>query len=301
MAKSSVKSTIPRPLNCFLLYRLEKQKEIVAKCAGANHRDISKIIAKWWKEASDEEKKPFREQAKIAKLEHSKLYPDYKYMPKKKKNPKRVYVRKNKNGFTSREEENNRVMSLLYRDSNQLQTLKPTHPKRNKATEDMQESIPIVKREYLEEEVFDHQMSPEYCYSPELPFPDTLLYTHQDSQSINNSPRSATSSEHYNDFSGSSNDNLSYAVTPPLFHDYEIHSILNSNFTGYDNGPFSYDMNASMNHYDCNRPYDNLVPKDVSAYQMIAIYSGNVLRRSCYPEPTQFIDPRLLINKTPYL
>lgn len=67
-------STIPRPLNCFLMYRLEKQKEIVAKCSGANHRDISKIIAKWWQEASEEEKRPFRERARIAKAEHHKLY-----------------------------------------------------------------------------------------------------------------------------------------------------------------------------------------------------------------------------------
>ncbi|KAI8967700.1 high mobility group box domain-containing protein, partial [Mycotypha africana] len=75
-------AAIPRPLNCFLFYRLDKQKEIVEKCPGANHRDISKIIAKWWKEATDEEKKPYVEKARRAKQEHRKLYPDYKYTPK---------------------------------------------------------------------------------------------------------------------------------------------------------------------------------------------------------------------------
>lgn len=64
---------IPRPLNCFLMYRLEKQKEIVAKCPTANHRDISKIIAKWWQEATEEEKKPFRERARLAKKEHNEM------------------------------------------------------------------------------------------------------------------------------------------------------------------------------------------------------------------------------------
>lgn len=73
MPKNSNKKTIPRPLNCFLIYRLEKQREIVAKCAGANHRDISKLIAKWWQEASEEEKRPFREMARLSKLEHQKL------------------------------------------------------------------------------------------------------------------------------------------------------------------------------------------------------------------------------------
>ena len=67
-------STIPRPLNCFLMYRLEKQKEIVAKCSAANHRDLSKIIAKWWQEATEDEKAPYREKARIAKIEHRKLY-----------------------------------------------------------------------------------------------------------------------------------------------------------------------------------------------------------------------------------
>ena len=63
---------IRRPRNCFLAFRLEKQNEIVARCPGANHRDISKIIAKWWKELPEEEKEPYRERARIAKIEHAK-------------------------------------------------------------------------------------------------------------------------------------------------------------------------------------------------------------------------------------
>ncbi|KAI9303369.1 SRY-box containing transcription factor 7, partial [Cunninghamella echinulata] len=75
---------IPRPMNCFLLYRHDKQKEILTQCPGANHRDISKIIAKWWKEATIQEKAPYVERARKAKVEHSRLYPNYKYMPQKK-------------------------------------------------------------------------------------------------------------------------------------------------------------------------------------------------------------------------
>ncbi|KAI9483444.1 MAG: hypothetical protein EXX96DRAFT_142369 [Benjaminiella poitrasii] len=124
--KTNNQSTTPRPLNCFLLYRLEKQKEIVAKCAGANHRDISKIIAKWWKEASDEEKKYYREKSRIAKMEHSKIYPNYKYAPKKKIAPKRIYIRKNKKEqFTSRIEENNKIMELIYENPSALEGISP--------------------------------------------------------------------------------------------------------------------------------------------------------------------------------
>ncbi|KAG1147319.1 hypothetical protein G6F37_000823 [Rhizopus arrhizus] len=123
-------SLIPRPLNCFLLYRIEKQKEIVAKCPGANHRDISKIIAKWWTEATEEEKRPFREQARIAKQEHYKMYPTYKYAPKKKETPKRAYNRKNKNQtFTSRSDENNKFMEMIYNHAEALEVIQSSDAK----------------------------------------------------------------------------------------------------------------------------------------------------------------------------
>ncbi|OAD80334.1 hypothetical protein PHYBLDRAFT_93225, partial [Phycomyces blakesleeanus NRRL 1555(-)] len=84
---------IPRPMNCFLAFRLEKQGEILTRCPGANHRDISKIIAKWWKETPEHEKEPYREKARISKIEHSKLHPDYKYSPNKRPGHKpRKYV-----------------------------------------------------------------------------------------------------------------------------------------------------------------------------------------------------------------
>ncbi|KAI9251946.1 high mobility group box domain-containing protein, partial [Sporodiniella umbellata] len=75
-------SKILRPMNSFMLYRLEKQQEIVKQCPGANHCDISKIIAKWWKEMSNEEKAPYREKAALLKDEHRKLHPEYKFSPK---------------------------------------------------------------------------------------------------------------------------------------------------------------------------------------------------------------------------
>ncbi|CAO0791376.1 unnamed protein product [Mucor circinelloides] len=116
------------------MYRLEKQKEIVAKCPTANHRDISKIIAKWWQEASDDEKEPFREKARIAKQEHNALYPDYKYAPKKKVTPKRVYIRRNKKQqFTSRAKENNMLMEMIYEDPTALKHLSPVEIKNKKS------------------------------------------------------------------------------------------------------------------------------------------------------------------------
>ena len=60
-------------MNSFMIYRLEKQQEIVKECPGANHRDISKVIAKWWKEMADEEKEHYRQKAELARQEHHRL------------------------------------------------------------------------------------------------------------------------------------------------------------------------------------------------------------------------------------
>ncbi|ORZ03522.1 hypothetical protein BCR43DRAFT_501375 [Syncephalastrum racemosum] len=78
-------SMIPRPLNCFLTYRLAKQKLITELCPGANHRDISKVVAKWWHEEPNFIKDEYRELARIEKASHARKYPNYKYSPKKKK------------------------------------------------------------------------------------------------------------------------------------------------------------------------------------------------------------------------
>lgn len=119
---------IPRPMNCFLLYRHDKQKEILTKCPGANHRDISKIIAKWWKEATIQEKAPYVERARKAKVEHSRLYPNYKYMPQKKSKGKpRTYKRKTQNEFTSKSEERNNFMKLIYQNRDALSNCQKQH------------------------------------------------------------------------------------------------------------------------------------------------------------------------------
>lgn len=51
-------------------------------------------------------------------------YPNYKYTPKKKDTPKRVYVRKNKKEqFTSRASENNKIMEMIYEDPTALENI----------------------------------------------------------------------------------------------------------------------------------------------------------------------------------
>ncbi|CAO3613426.1 unnamed protein product [Cunninghamella blakesleeana] len=86
---------IPRPINCFMAFRLDKYKEISSQSPNLNHRDISKIIAKWWKEATEEDKAPYRKIAANAKKVHQSLFPNYKYAPQRKcERQKRPYHHK---------------------------------------------------------------------------------------------------------------------------------------------------------------------------------------------------------------
>ncbi|OBZ91696.1 HMG-box protein STE11 [Choanephora cucurbitarum] len=79
---------IPRPVNSFISFRTEKQALIRKFCPTANHREISKITARWWRTAEAKDKEVFIKKAATAKVEHSKKYPDYVFSPKSK-NPRK--------------------------------------------------------------------------------------------------------------------------------------------------------------------------------------------------------------------
>ncbi|CEP10159.1 hypothetical protein [Parasitella parasitica] len=106
---------IPRPLNSFMIFRLEKQREIVDKCPGANHRDISKIISKWWKELPKNDKDWYVAEAEKRKAEHKALYPDYKFCPQKRATKPRAYRKRARNEFVARDFENKQSLSALFK------------------------------------------------------------------------------------------------------------------------------------------------------------------------------------------
>ncbi|CAO3695841.1 unnamed protein product [Rhizopus stolonifer] len=109
---------IPRPMNCFMIYRLERQREIVSECPGANHRDISKITAKWWKEMTKDEKQLYREKAEKKRMNTINckvfIYPDYKYSPQRKTKPSRAYKKKPNNEFVAMDFHNRKQLKEIY-------------------------------------------------------------------------------------------------------------------------------------------------------------------------------------------
>ncbi|KAJ7151579.1 hypothetical protein C8R46DRAFT_808351, partial [Mycena filopes] len=73
---------IPRPRNAFVLFRshLCASGKITKKVEG-DHRHISITAANVWHAMSDDAKRPYYLQAEFEKLEHRRLYPNYRFTP----------------------------------------------------------------------------------------------------------------------------------------------------------------------------------------------------------------------------
>ncbi|KAJ2006265.1 hypothetical protein H4R26_001485 [Coemansia thaxteri] len=75
---------IKRPPNSFMIYRSERHIELVKEYRGGN-KVISGIIAKEWHSMGSEAKKRYEDLAAVKKREHELLYPNYKFMPKRRR------------------------------------------------------------------------------------------------------------------------------------------------------------------------------------------------------------------------
>ncbi|KAI8637425.1 high mobility group box domain-containing protein, partial [Parasitella parasitica] len=52
-----------RPLNSFMIFRMEHQANVGMEYPGATHQEISKKLSKKWKELDPEEKKMYTDKA----------------------------------------------------------------------------------------------------------------------------------------------------------------------------------------------------------------------------------------------
>merc|ERR1712154_661503 len=77
---------IKRPMNAFMRWSQIERKKIIENFPEAHNAEISKNLGKKWRTLSEEEKRPFIEEAEKLKILHLKEYPNYKYKPKKKTN-----------------------------------------------------------------------------------------------------------------------------------------------------------------------------------------------------------------------
>ncbi|KAF3035476.1 mat1-2 mating type protein [Didymella heteroderae] len=86
----------PRPMNCWIIFRDAMHKQLKAENPHLTVQQISTRCAEIWRSLSAAEKKPWQAQAELAKKEHLREHPDYKYSPRKPGEKKKRQTRKPK-------------------------------------------------------------------------------------------------------------------------------------------------------------------------------------------------------------
>ncbi|PVU93901.1 hypothetical protein BB561_002965 [Smittium simulii] len=84
-ADNTKQKRTPRPPNAFIIYRKETQANVIKANPGVSNKEISVIIGKMWKQEPQSVKDQYKVKAENEKQIHKKMFPDYKYQPRKSK------------------------------------------------------------------------------------------------------------------------------------------------------------------------------------------------------------------------
>jgi len=83
----------PRPPNAWILYRSDKLQELPPPPLGhpkPTQAEVSKIISAQWRSEVEDVRALYEQRAEMAKAEHARLYPNYRFAPMKRADKDRI-------------------------------------------------------------------------------------------------------------------------------------------------------------------------------------------------------------------
>lgn len=94
---------IKRPMNSFMVWSRLKRQRLAQENPKMHNSEISRRLGLEWKQLTEEQKRPFVDEAKRIRAEHMREHPDYKYKPR----------RRNKSAMKVNEKRPERTMLLV--------------------------------------------------------------------------------------------------------------------------------------------------------------------------------------------